>query len=92
MSDCPAFRAFARARVERHPQLCQKPVRIHSSSRLQQIHPHGRCARGWLRGQPKMGQDALDANGNFRFALNTEGMYRGYIKSDGKPITQIYRE
>jgi len=35
---------------------------------------------------------ALDAKGNFKFGFNTEGMYRGYIKSDGKPVTQVYRD
>jgi len=35
---------------------------------------------------------ALDAKGNFKFGFNTEGMYRGYIKSDGKPVTLVYRD
>ena len=65
---------MTRARTERVRRPCHNPVRIFPSSRLHQIHPHGRGARGWLRGQPKMCQDALDANGNFRFAFNTEGM------------------
>lgn len=35
---------------------------------------------------------ALDKDGNVKFGFNTEGMYRGYIKADGKPVIQIYRE
>ncbi len=35
---------------------------------------------------------ALDKDGNIKFGFNTEGMYRGYIKSDGKPVVQIYRD
>ena len=51
------IRAMTRARAERLHRPCPNPVRIYPSSRLQQITPHGRCARGWLRGQPKMGED-----------------------------------
>jgi beta-aspartyl-peptidase (threonine type) len=40
----------------------------------------------------KGGVIALDARGNVKFGFNTEGMYRGYIKSDGKPVVQIYRD
>jgi beta-aspartyl-peptidase (threonine type) len=35
---------------------------------------------------------ALDAKGNFKFGFNTEGMYRGYIRSDGKPVTFVYKD
>lgn len=35
---------------------------------------------------------ALDARGNIKFGFNTSGMYRGYIKSDGKPVVQIYKD
>jgi L-asparaginase / beta-aspartyl-peptidase len=42
--------------------------------------------------QGRGGVIALDAKGNFKFGFNTEGMYRGYIKSDGKPVTQVYRD
>lgn len=35
---------------------------------------------------------ALDAKGNFKFAFNTGGMYRGYVRSDGKPVTFMYRD
>lgn len=35
---------------------------------------------------------ALDAKGNFKFWFNTSGMYRGYIKADGKPATFVYKE
>lgn len=34
---------------------------------------------------------ALDANGNVKFGFNTEGMYRGYMKSDGVAVVRIYR-
>ncbi|RYY98168.1 MAG: isoaspartyl peptidase/L-asparaginase [Chitinophagaceae bacterium] len=45
---------------------------------------------------PALGGDggliALDKNGNFTFSFNTEGMYRGYIRPDGKPVVAIYKE
>ncbi|TCJ12038.1 isoaspartyl peptidase/L-asparaginase [Flaviaesturariibacter flavus] len=45
---------------------------------------------------PALGGDggliALDRNGNFTFSFNTEGMYRGYIRPDGKPVVKIYKE
>jgi len=34
---------------------------------------------------------ALDAQGNIKFGFNTEGMYRGYIKSPGQPVVDIYK-
>jgi len=34
---------------------------------------------------------ALDAKGNFAMPFNTEGMYRGYIKADGKAEVFIYK-
>jgi beta-aspartyl-peptidase (threonine type) len=34
---------------------------------------------------------ALDKNGNFAMPFNTEGMYRGYIREDGKPVVFIYK-
>lgn len=34
---------------------------------------------------------ALDAKGNFAMPFNSEGMYRGYIKADGKPEILIYK-
>jgi L-asparaginase / beta-aspartyl-peptidase len=45
---------------------------------------------------PDLGGDggliAVDKNGNIAMPFNTEGMYRGYIKSDGKAVVQIYKE
>ena len=35
---------------------------------------------------------ALDAKGNFAMPFNTAGMYRGYVKADGKPTIRIYKE
>jgi beta-aspartyl-peptidase (threonine type) len=35
---------------------------------------------------------ALDRKGNIKFGFNTEGMYRGYIKSDGKPVALIFKD
>lgn len=35
---------------------------------------------------------ALDAKGNVKFGFNTEGMYRGVIRNDGKPVTMVYKE
>lgn len=34
---------------------------------------------------------AVDNAANVKFGFNTEGMYRGYIKSDGVPVVAIYR-
>ncbi len=34
---------------------------------------------------------AIDAKGNIAMPFNSKGMYRGYIKSDGKPVTLIYK-
>jgi len=33
----------------------------------------------------------IDAKGNIAMPFNTKGMYRGYIKSDGKAVTLIYK-
>ncbi|MFN2458522.1 MAG: isoaspartyl peptidase/L-asparaginase family protein [Chitinophagaceae bacterium] len=45
---------------------------------------------------PQLGGDggliALDKKGNYTMSFNTEGMYRGYIKPDGKPVVKIYKE
>ncbi len=45
---------------------------------------------------PQLGGDggliAVDKNGNFTMPFNTDGMYRGYIKPDGKPVVSIYKE
>ncbi|MBT7194553.1 MAG: isoaspartyl peptidase/L-asparaginase [Candidatus Marinimicrobia bacterium] len=35
---------------------------------------------------------AIDAKGNIAMPFNTKGMYRGYIKSDGNPVTLIYKD
>jgi beta-aspartyl-peptidase (threonine type) len=35
---------------------------------------------------------ALDKNGNIAMPFNSEGMYRGYIKSDGKSEVMIYKD
>lgn len=44
---------------------------------------------------PALGGDggliALDKDGNFTMSFNTEGMYRGYVKSTGETIIQIYK-
>jgi beta-aspartyl-peptidase (threonine type) len=34
---------------------------------------------------------AVDAKGNVAMPFNSEGMYRGYIKADGKPTVLIYK-
>ena len=34
----------------------------------------------------------IDAKGNIAMPFNTKGMYRGYIKSDGKAVTLIYKK
>jgi beta-aspartyl-peptidase (threonine type) len=35
---------------------------------------------------------ALDAQGNFAMAHNTEGLYRGYVTADGKISVMLYDE
>jgi beta-aspartyl-peptidase (threonine type) len=35
---------------------------------------------------------ALDKDGNIKFGFNTEGMYRGYIRADAKPVVHIYKD
>ena len=44
---------------------------------------------------PALGGDggliAVDKNGNFTMSFNTEGMYRGYIKSNGETDVEIYK-
>ena len=35
---------------------------------------------------------AIDKFGNIGISFNSEGMYRAYINSDGKPVVQIYKE
>lgn len=34
---------------------------------------------------------SIDRKGNIAMPFNSKGMYRGYIKSDGKPVTLIYK-
>lgn len=35
---------------------------------------------------------ALDAKGNVAMTFNTTGMFRGYVKDDGKPVTGIFKD
>ena len=48
-----------------------------------------------LKKLPDLGGDggliAVDRDGNVAMPFSTEGMYRGYIKSNGKPVTEIYK-
>ena len=43
----------------------------------------------------KLGGDggviAMDKFGNMAISFNTEGMYRAYINSNGKPVVEIYK-
>jgi L-asparaginase / beta-aspartyl-peptidase len=45
---------------------------------------------------PALGGDggliAVDKNGNIAMPFCTEGMYRGYVKSDGTKVVKIYKE
>jgi beta-aspartyl-peptidase (threonine type) len=34
---------------------------------------------------------AMDAKGNLTMVFNTPGMYRGYMKSDGKKEVSLYK-
>ena len=42
--------------------------------------------------QGRGGLIALTAGGEVKFGFNTEGMYRGVIRADGKAVTQIYAD
>ncbi|HEU4901132.1 MAG TPA: isoaspartyl peptidase/L-asparaginase [Flavisolibacter sp.] len=43
---------------------------------------------------PDLGGDgglvAVDSKGNVALPFNTEGMYRGYVKNNGKIVVEIY--
>jgi L-asparaginase / beta-aspartyl-peptidase len=45
---------------------------------------------------PALGGDggliAVDKNGNIAMPFCTDGMYRGYVKNDGKKVVKIYKE
>ena len=45
---------------------------------------------------PQLGGDggliAVDKKGNISMPFNTPGMYRGYIRSDGKAVVKIYKD
>ena len=45
---------------------------------------------------PALGGDggliAVDKDGNFVMSFNTEGMYRGYVRSDGESKIEIYKD
>jgi L-asparaginase / beta-aspartyl-peptidase len=44
----------------------------------------------------KLGGDggiiAIDKFGNMAVSFNSEGMYRAYINSEGKPVVEIYKD
>ncbi len=44
----------------------------------------------------KLGGDggviAMDRFGNIGISFNSEGMYRGYINGEGKPVVEIYKK
>jgi L-asparaginase / beta-aspartyl-peptidase len=42
--------------------------------------------------QGEGGVIVLDRNGNFAMPFNSEGMYRGYVGADGKPVVAIYKD
>jgi beta-aspartyl-peptidase (threonine type) len=35
---------------------------------------------------------AIDKFGNIGISFNSEGMYRAYVDSNGKPIVEIYKD
>jgi beta-aspartyl-peptidase (threonine type) len=49
-----------------------------------------------LKKVPQLGGDGgligIDKRGNITMPFNTAGMYRGYIKTDGKAVVKIYKE
>jgi beta-aspartyl-peptidase (threonine type) len=54
------------------------------------------CNEMIMKKLPGLGGDgglvAVDKDGNVAMPFSTEGMYRGYIKSNGKTVVEIYRE
>ena len=50
---------------------------------------HGERRPGIVRGDG--GVIAIDQFSNIGISFNTEGMYRAYITSDGKPVVEIYK-
>ena len=34
----------------------------------------------------------LDARGRYAWSMNTPGMYRGYLRSGGSPLVQIFAD
>ena len=53
------------------------------------------CNEVILKKLPDLGGDgglvAVDKDGNVAMPFSTEGMYRGYIKTNGKAVVEIYR-
>jgi len=35
---------------------------------------------------------ALNARGEMKFAFNTDGMFRGFVRADGKPVVMMFGE
>ena len=35
---------------------------------------------------------AVDKFGNIGISFNSEGMYRAYVNSEGKPVVEIYKD
>ncbi|MBC6696806.1 isoaspartyl peptidase/L-asparaginase family protein [Hymenobacter puniceus] len=60
-----------------------------------QQQPVAQAAQATIDKVAKMGGDggliALDRQGNLAMPFNSEGMYRGFIKADGKSQIQIYK-
>jgi beta-aspartyl-peptidase (threonine type) len=54
------------------------------------------CNEIILNKLPKLGGDgglvAVDKDGNVAMPFSTEGMYRGYVKTSGRIVVEIYRE
>lgn len=52
------------------------------------------CSEVILKKLPQLGGDgglvAVDSKGNVAMPFNTEGMYRGYVKNNGKLVVEIY--
>jgi beta-aspartyl-peptidase (threonine type) len=66
------------ARVELQGMAIEKAADVVINKELKQVGGSG-------------GVIALDNKGNFAMPFNTEGMYRGYIRDDGKPVVRIYK-
>lgn len=82
-----------------HGEYFQRNVTAHEIAALMRYEGYSlsKAAESVIHGQllelgGRGGVIALDAQGNVAMPFNTPGMYRGCIRSDGKPYTGIFKD